>query len=105
MQQSWWIEIEVTRMTTGRVPVGTRSTASLHQRSAAEGVAEKTASCMMSSTAEMHMAGLKTDAKSRSVTSRNNTMTIMAHTMTNLTGNALQKEGTFQEVSWLISKT
>jgi hypothetical protein len=32
-------------------------------------------------------------------------MTIMAPTMTNHTGSALQKEGTFQEVSRLIPET
>jgi hypothetical protein len=63
----------------------------------------------MSSAVEMHVDGLKTGIKSVRMRSRNSvmkgTMTIMAPTMTNHTGSALQKEGTFQEVSRLIPET
>jgi membrane associated rhomboid family serine protease len=49
--------------------------------------------CATSFAAEMHAAGLKTGAESGSVTSRNNTMkgtmTIMTHTMANLTDSIL----------------
>jgi hypothetical protein len=55
---------DLTSLTTGRVPVGTQAAASLHQMSTAEGVIRTTATCVTSSAAEMHVAGLKTDAKS-----------------------------------------
>jgi hypothetical protein len=99
----------VTKMTTGIVPMGTRPAASLHQRSTVEGMAETTATCATSSTVEMHAVGLKTGAEIGSVMSRSSamkgTMTIMAATMTNLTGSVLQKEDTSQEVSTLIPET
>jgi hypothetical protein len=60
-------ESGITSLTTGKVPVGTQPAASLHQRSAAEGVIGMTVICVTSSTAEMHVAGLKTGAKSERV--------------------------------------
>jgi hypothetical protein len=72
-------------------------------------MAGATVTCAMSSVVEMHVAGLKTDAEIESVMSRSGmmkgTMTIMAFTMTNLTGSILQKGDTFQVVSRLIPET
>jgi hypothetical protein len=97
------------RTTIGVVPMGTRPAASLHQRCAIKGMVETTATCMMSSAAEMHAARSKTRAKIRCVTSRSSVMrgnmTIMAPTMTNLTGCIPQKRDTSQEVSRLILDT
>jgi hypothetical protein len=88
----------VTRMTTGIVPMGTQLAALLHRRSAVTGMAETTVTCMMSSAAELHGAGLKTDVVIRSMmsgsTAMKGTMTIMAPTMTNLTDSVLQKKDT-----------
>jgi hypothetical protein len=92
-------KIGVTKMTTGTVPVRTRPAASLHHRSTIKGMAGITETCMMSSTVEMHMAGLKIGAKIGSMPSRSSarrgTMIIVAHTMTNITGSILQKRDTF----------
>jgi hypothetical protein len=96
-------------MTTGRVLMGTQSTASLHQRSMANSMVETTVTCVMSSVIEMHATGSKTSAEIRRMMSRNNemrgTMITMAPTMTSLTSSVLLKEGTFQEVSRPILET
>jgi hypothetical protein len=67
------------------------------------------ATCVTSSAIEMHAVGLKTGTESGSALSASSatrgTMTIMALTMTNLTGSAPQREGTMQEVSRLILET
>jgi hypothetical protein len=79
-------------------PTGTQLAALLHRRSAVMGMAETTVTCMMSSAAELHGAGLKTDAVIKSMMSGSSamkgTMTIMAPTMTNLTDSVLQKKDT-----------
>jgi hypothetical protein len=72
-------------MTTGIVPVGTRSTASLHQRSAVEGMVGTTVIGSVTS----------------KISAMRGTMTIMAPTMTNLTSSVLQKGDTSHEVSRL----
>jgi hypothetical protein len=91
------MEIRVTKMTTGRVPTGTHTTTSLHQRSVAEVVANTTVTCATSSTTDMHKVGLRTDAESGSTMNSmmTRTMTIMVPSMTNLTDSTPQKEGTF----------
>jgi hypothetical protein len=82
-------ETEVTILTTGRVLVGNQPAASLNQRSIVEGVVGTTATCAVSSSAEMHIAGSKTDAESESAWNKNSamrgTVIIMVHTMTNPT--------------------
>jgi hypothetical protein len=99
----------VTRMTTGIVPMGTRPVASLHRRSAVEGMAETNMTCVMSSATEMQAARLKTGTEIGSVMSKSSamrgTMTIMAPTTVSLTDNVLLKEDTFHEVSRLIPET
>jgi hypothetical protein len=103
------IEIGVMMMTTRRVVVGTWPTASLHQRSAAEDAIETTMTCTTSSTVEMHMVELKTDAEIGSVKSKNSamkgTMIIMVLTTTNLIGSVHQKGDTSQEASRCIPET
>jgi hypothetical protein len=78
-------ETKVTMMTNGRVPMGTRLAASLHQRS----VVEATVTYTMSSMAEMHVAESKAGVEIRSVMNKNNamrgTVITMAPTMTSLT--------------------
>jgi hypothetical protein len=64
----------VTRVATGVVHVGTWTAASLHQRSMVEGMAETIMTCMMSSTAEMHVAELKPSAEIGSMMSRSSAM-------------------------------
>jgi hypothetical protein len=66
-------------MAIGRVLVGTRPAASLHRRSAAKGKLQTTATCVMSSTTEMHAVGLRTGTGTGSATSSTMTwtMTIM----------------------------
>jgi hypothetical protein len=92
-------EIGVTKMTTDRVPMGTRTATSLHQRSTAKGVAETTVTCATSSAADMHKVRLRTGTESGSGSTMNSmmtrTMTIMVPSMTNLTDSTPQKEGTF----------
>jgi hypothetical protein len=61
-------------MTTEKAFVGTRPVASLHGRRTAEDVTETIATCATSSIPEMHVAGLKTCAKIRSVMSKNSMM-------------------------------
>jgi hypothetical protein len=96
----------VTRMITDIVPMETWPAASLHRRSVVEGMVGTIVTSATSSATEMHTAGLKTATEIMSVMSRSSvikgTMTIMAPTMTNLTGSILQKGDTFQEVSMLI---
>jgi hypothetical protein len=86
-------EKRVKMMTTGRVLVGTRPAASLHQWSAAEDAIEITVSYVMSSLAEMHAAGLKIGAEIVSVknSTMKGTMITMVPTMTNLTRSCHQK--------------
>jgi hypothetical protein len=82
-------------MTTERVHVGTRPTASLHQRSTVKDATKTVVTCVTSSVVEMHAGGLKTDAKIRSMKGKNSakkeTMITMALTMTDLTGSGHQK--------------
>jgi hypothetical protein len=65
--------------------------------------------CVMSSVAEMHMAGLKTGVRSASALNKNSmkkgTMTTMVLIMTKLTDSVLLKEGTMQEESRLFPTT
>jgi hypothetical protein len=95
-------EIRITKMTTVRVPVGTRPVASLHKRSMAKSVVETTVTYTTSSMVEMHAVRSKAGAKIGSVMSKNSaergTMITMAPTITSLTDSFLLKEGTFQEV-------
>jgi hypothetical protein len=78
-------------------PTGTRPAASLHQRSMAGGVIRMIVICVMSSATEMHTTRYKTNAKSESALSRNDTtrvtMIIMVPSMTGLTDYAPLKEG------------
>jgi hypothetical protein len=66
-------------MAIGSVLMGTRPAASPHRRSVAKGKLQTTATCVMSSTTEMHMVGLRTGTGTRSATSSTMTwtMTIM----------------------------
>jgi hypothetical protein len=65
--------------------------------------------CVMSSTAEMHMTGLKTGARSMNALNRSSvkigTMTTMVPIMINLTDSFLPKEGAMQEESKVIPTT
>jgi hypothetical protein len=94
---------EVTSMTTGRVPMGTRLAVSVHQRNTTEYETGMTEIYATSSVAEMHVVRLKTGARSVSALNRRcvkkGTMTITVPIMINLTDNALLKEGATQEVS------
>jgi hypothetical protein len=56
-------ETGVMMMTTSRVLVGTRPVESLHRRSMVEDTTETTATCVMSSAAEMHVAESKIDVE------------------------------------------
>jgi hypothetical protein len=100
------VKYGVTSLTTDRVNAGTRPAVSLHQRNTTEGGIEMTEICMTSSTAEMHTTGLTTGVKSVSTLSKSGvmrgTMTVMVPSMTNLTDNALLKEGATQEDSKLF---
>jgi hypothetical protein len=93
----------VMSLTTDRVRVGTQPIVSLYQKSVAKGGTGMIGTCAMSSTAEMHVTGLTTDARSMSALSKNDvmrgTMTIMVPSMKNLTNNAPLKEGATQEES------
>jgi hypothetical protein len=99
----------VTRMTIGRVPMGTRLAVSLHRRSADEGEAGMTEFCMMSSTIEMHVVGLKAGARSVSALNRSSvkkgTMTTTVPITINLTDSVLLKEGAMLEESKLFLLT
>jgi hypothetical protein len=72
------VKYGVTSLTTDRVNAGTRPAVSLHQRNTTEGGIEMTEICMRG------------------------TMTVMVPSMTNLTDNALLKEGATQEDSKLF---
>jgi hypothetical protein len=89
---------EVTSMTTSKVLMLTRLAVSLHQRNAAEDEIRMIEICVMSSAAEMHAAGLKTDGRSTSTLNKSSvkkgTMTTTVPIMTNLTDSVLPKEGT-----------
>jgi hypothetical protein len=95
----------VTSLTTDRVHVGTRPVVSLHQRNTVEGGIGMTDICMASSATELHMTGLIAGIRSVSALSKNDVMrgimTIMVPSTTNLTDNALVKEGATQEESKL----
>jgi hypothetical protein len=99
------MEVRVTMMTTGRVPVGTRSAASVHRSV----MVRTTATCVMSFMAEIHATDLKDDAKIECVMSWNSAMRETEITMTpimiSLTGSVLLNEDTFQEASRPIPKT
>jgi hypothetical protein len=103
-QQPWWIrstimktETGVTSLATDRVLTRTWPVASLLRRSVANDVGGTTATCVTSSTAEMHTAGSKTGVESESAWNRismmRGTMIDMVPTTTNLTDNAPLKEG------------
>jgi hypothetical protein len=98
---------EVTSLTTGRVSTGTRQAVSFHQGNMAEGETGTTEICTMSSAAEMHAAGLKTDVRSVSALNRSSmkkeTMITMIPIMSNLTDGILLKGGAMQEESRLFS--
>jgi hypothetical protein len=100
---------EVMRMTTDRVPMGTQLAVSLHQRNVAEDKTGMTVTCVMSSTTEMHTAGLRTSARSTSALNgssvKKGTMTTTVPIMINLTDSALPKEGVPQEESKLFPVT
>jgi hypothetical protein len=96
-------------MTTDIVPMGTRLALSLHRRNAAENETEMTEICTTSSTVEMQVAGLKTDARSTSALNRSSvkkgTMTTTVPITINLTDSILPKEGVTQEESKLFPTT
>jgi hypothetical protein len=96
-------------MTTDRVHTATWQAVSLPQRNMVEGENGMTKNCTMSSAAEMHMAGLKTDIRSMNILNRSSvkkeTMTNMAPITTNLTDSVLPKEGIIQEESRHPPKT
>jgi hypothetical protein len=102
-------ETGVIIMTTGKVLMGTRLAASLHQRSMAEDATEATVTYVMSSTVEMHVAKLKAGTKIESVKSKNDmikeTMITTVLTMTNLTRSSHRKWETSQEVSKCTPET
>jgi hypothetical protein len=83
-------------MTTGKVLMGTRPTASLRWRSATEDATEMTVTYVTSSAAEIHMAGSRTGAETESMTRSSDvtkgTMTIMVPIMISPTGIILQVE-------------
>jgi uncharacterized membrane protein len=93
----------VMSLTTDRVHMGTRQVVSLHRRNAAEDETRMIEIYVMSSMAEMHMAGSKTSIRSTSPLNRSNmkkgTMTTMVPIMTNLTDSVLPKGGLMQEQS------
>jgi hypothetical protein len=81
-------ETEVTSLTTGRVLMGTQPAASLNRRSTIEGVVGTIMTCVVSSSAEMHIARSKTGVERESAWNKNSamrgTVIIMVRTMTNL---------------------
>jgi hypothetical protein len=81
-------------MTTGKVLMGTRPTASLRWRSATEDATEMTVTYVTSSAAEIHMAGSRTNTETESMTRSSDvtkgTMTIMVPITTSPTGIVLQ---------------
>jgi hypothetical protein len=85
----------VMSLTTGRVLMGNRQAVSLHQRNAAEDETGMTKICTTSSTAEMHVAGLKTGPRSTSALNRSNvkkgSMTTIVPITTNLTDSVLPR--------------
>jgi hypothetical protein len=89
-------EAGVMMMTTERVLMGTRPTASLHRRSVSEDAIETTVTYMTSFVVEMHVAELKIDIETESVKSKNSmikgTMISMVLIMINLTGSGHQKQ-------------
>jgi hypothetical protein len=82
---------------------------SLYQRNATEDETGMTEIYTMSSAAEMHVAGLKTGARSMSTLNRNSvkkgTMTTTVPIRINLTNTVLLKEGATQEESKLFPTT
>jgi hypothetical protein len=84
-----------TSLTTNKVLMGTQQVVSLHRRNAVEDGTRMIEICMISSVVEMHMAGLKTGARSTSALDRSSmkkgTMTTMVPITTNLTNNVLPK--------------
>jgi hypothetical protein len=84
---------EVMSMATGRVPMGPQLAVSLHRRNAAEDETGMTKICVTSSTAEMHMAILKTGARSASALNRSSmkkgTMTTIVPITIDLTDSVL----------------
>jgi hypothetical protein len=94
---------EVMSSTTGRLFMGTRPVASLHEWSMAEGTTETIMIYVMSSVPEMHVAGSKTSTEIESVKSKNcgrkGIMIITVLTITNLTRSGQQKWETSQEAS------
>jgi hypothetical protein len=100
---------EVTSVTTNRVLIGTRLVVSLHRRNAAEDETGMTEICVTSSAAEMHVARLKTSARSASTLNTSNvkkgTMTTMVPTTSDLTDSVLLRGGTMQEESKLFPTT
>jgi hypothetical protein len=103
------MEIGVRGLTTDRVHAGTRPAVSLHQRSTVKGMIGMTRTCAMSSVVEMHVARLKTGAKSESTLSKSGTargtMITMILSMTNHTNKAPLKEGEMQGESKSFSMT
>jgi hypothetical protein len=110
MQQLWLTQRLTVRMKHGVmsmtidiVPMGTRLAVSLHRRNAAKNEIGMTEICVTSSTVEMHVAGLKTDARRVSTLNRSSvkkgTMTTTVPITINLTDSVLPKEGVTQEES------
>jgi hypothetical protein len=101
--QQWWrtqptirrMETGVTMMTTSKVPMGTQPAVSLHWRA----MARTTGTCIMSSMAEMYVAGSKDGTEIKCVMNWNSAVRgieiTMAPIMTSLTGSVLLKEDTF----------
>jgi hypothetical protein len=96
----------VMSLATSRLLMGTRQEVSLHRRNAAKDETGMAKICAMSSTAEMHAAGLKIDVRSTSALNRSSvkkgTMTTMVPIRTNLTDSIPPKGGPMQEESRLF---
>jgi hypothetical protein len=85
----------VMRLTIGRVRTRTQEAVPLHRRNTAKDETETTEICMMSSTEEMHTAGLKTGVRSTSALNsssmKKGTMSTMVSIMMHLTDSVLPK--------------
>jgi hypothetical protein len=87
------IECGVRTLTTAKARAGTRPAVSLHRRNAIE---DETGTHVTLFTVEMNVIRLKTDAKSKTASNRNDTMRetiiIMVPSITSLTDNVPRKE-------------
>jgi hypothetical protein len=96
-------------LTTGRVSMGTRQIVSLHQRNMAEDETGMIEICVMSSTIEVHVAGLKIGVRSTSALNKSSvkkwTMITTVPILTNLTESVLSRRGAMQEQSRILPTT